>query len=92
MINWSSSIPKWTCIDTVKQIQPDFIEIDWKNPIKSDSEARYINTKIKNSNDLLQMENYLSFADNKYQGRFANKWNHKQTWLQTLNDKISWRE
>ena len=68
-----SNIPQGTSIDSVKQIQPDFIEIDRSNPVKSDSETRYIITKIKNSNDALQMENYLSFMDNKYQARFTHK-------------------
>ncbi len=73
MIDWTSSIPKGTSIDSVKIIQPDFIEIDWNNAVITDSETRYIITKIKNNNDPLKMENYLSFENNKYQGRFANK-------------------
>ena len=73
MVYWTGSIPIGVSIDSVMQIQPDFIEIDWSNPIKEDNETRYIITKIKNNNDFLQMENYLSFVDNKYQGRFAHK-------------------
>jgi len=73
MIDWASSIPKGTSIDSVKLIQPDFIQIDWKNPIIIDSEARYRIIKIKNDNDLLKMGNYLSFINDRYQGRFAHK-------------------
>ncbi len=73
MIDWTSSIPKGTSIDSIKKVQPDFIEIDWNNPAVTDSETRYTITKIKNDNDPLKMENYLSFVDNKYQCRFAHK-------------------
>jgi hypothetical protein len=33
----------------------------------------YIITKTKYDNDLLQMDNYLLFKENKYMGRFARK-------------------
>ena len=59
--------------DSVKKLQPDYLEIDWNNPEKFDDETRYIITKIKNNYDPLHMENYLSFIHNKYEGRFAHK-------------------
>lgn len=81
MIEWTDNIPMGTSIDSVKQIQPNFIEIDWNKPdtidwIKSDTlnnETRYFITKIKNDNDMLKMDNYLYFVNGKYQGRFAHK-------------------
>lgn len=73
MIEWSDSIPRGASIDSVKQIQPDFIEIDWNNPLEGDGETRYIITKIRNNHDVLKMENYLVFVNNQYQGRFAQK-------------------
>ena len=74
MIEWTSSIPKGTSIDSVKTTQPDFLEIDWNHPETHDGETRYAITKIKNNSKMLKMVNYLSFVDNKYQGRFAHKW------------------
>ncbi len=73
MIHWTSSIPRGTSIDSIKNIQPDFLEIDWNDPEIYESETRYSITKIKNNRDILQMANYLSFVDNKYVGRFAHK-------------------
>ncbi len=73
MIAWTSSIPKGTSLDSVKQIQPDYIEINWKNPETFKNEQRFIISKIKGDNDILNMEYYLVFIDNKYQGQFAEK-------------------
>ena len=73
MIEWTSSIPVGTSIDSVKKCQPNYITIDWNNPIKNDSETTYSIIKIKNNMDVLGMENYLTFIDNKYQGRFGRK-------------------
>ena len=73
MIDWTSGIPMGTSIDSVKKISPDFLEISWIHPETYDREIRYAITKIKNNRDILKMENYLSFVDNKYQGRFAHK-------------------
>ena len=73
MIDWASKIPEGTSIDSVKLIQPDFIEIDLENPQKFEDETRYGITKIKYDYDLLKMEYYLVFVDNKYKGRFAHK-------------------
>ena len=47
--------------------------INWTDPETNDSVKMYTITKIKNNRDILKMENYLSFVDNKYQGRFAHK-------------------
>ena len=73
MIRWSSNIPIGTSIDSVKAVQPKFLEIDWNHPRVFGNETQFIITRIKNNNDLLKMENYLSFVNNKYQGRFAHK-------------------
>ena len=73
MIAWTSSIAKGTSLDSVKQIQPDYIEINWKNPETFKNEQRFIISKIKGDNDILNMEYYLVFIDNKYQGQFAEK-------------------
>ena len=73
MIHWADGIPQGTSIDYVKKIQPDFIVIDWEHPTVSNNEARYSITQIKNNRDILKMENYLSFIDNKFNARFAHK-------------------
>lgn len=73
MINWTSTIPTGASLDSVKKNQPDFIEIDWDSPMVIDSVKNYLITKIKNNNDPLRMVNYISFINDKYQGRFAHK-------------------
>ena len=74
MISWTDSIPIGTGIDSVKKIQPGFIEIDWSNPQVNGNEYMFSIKRIRGSRDRLQMENYLSFVDKKYRGRFARKW------------------
>lgn len=73
MIAWTDTIPKGSSVESVKKIQPGYLEIDWNNPDIFENETRYSITKIKNDYDALGMENYLSFVDGKYQGRFAHK-------------------
>lgn len=73
MIDWTSNIPIGTSIDSIKKIQPNFIEIDWQHPAMNNGETRYTIIKIKNNYDVMKMENYLSFVENKYRGRFAHK-------------------
>src|SRR5437868_3977941 len=73
MIKWAGEVPKGISVDSVKKLQPDFIEIDWSHPRILGDENEYIITKIKYDYDILKMENYLLFKNNKYQGRFAHK-------------------
>ena len=73
MIDWTDNIKIDTNIQSVKDEQPDFIEIDWDNPILKENEKRFLITKIKGNRDILNMSNYLLFIDNKYQGRDSHK-------------------
>jgi len=73
MIHWTNNISIGTSLDSVKRTQPEFIEVDWNNPRIMDNEVYYRITKIKNKHDMLNMDYYLVFIDNKYQGRFAHK-------------------
>ncbi len=73
MIDWTSSIEIGTDIETVKKMQPEYLEIDWNQPDTFDNEIRYYIKNIKFDYDALKMTNYLVFIDGKYQGRFAHK-------------------
>ncbi len=74
MIDWTSSIPTGTDLETVKIDQPDFLEIDWDNPDTLDVQiTRYFITKIKGNNDILKMEYFLEFENNRFRGQFGHK-------------------
>jgi hypothetical protein len=73
MINWADNIPLGTSIDSVKNLQPEFIVIDWNNPNEIDTSKSFTIIKIKGSSDLLKMTNTLNFVNEKYVGRFTRK-------------------
>ena len=72
-INWLDKIEEQETIETVKNTQPDFIEINWENPIIIDNETRYEIIKIKGNSDPLEMQHFLVFIDGKYYGRDSKK-------------------
>ena len=72
-IDWMDSIPKDSHISTVREIQPSFLEIDWKNPVTIDSIKTYSVMSIKNSNDVLKMSNQLVFINDKFVMRISKK-------------------
>ena len=71
-IEWTDSLVIETDIVTVKKSQPDFVEIDWENPHILDGQE-YYEIEIKNNRDILQMQNFLIFENDKYVGREAKK-------------------
>ena len=74
MIEWTNSIPVGTELNKVKNNQPDYLEIDWKNPeIKDSVITRYCITKIKGYYDILKMEYFLEFKNNEFRGQFGRK-------------------
>ena len=74
MIGWADNIPIGTDLITVKNNQPDFLEIDWEKPDTFENETtRYFITKIKWNYDVLKMGYYLEFENNKYRGCFGRK-------------------
>ena len=73
MILWADNIPLGTSIDSVKRLQPDFIEVDWGNPNRSDTSKSFTIITIKGNSDKLKMRNTLNFVNDKYVGRFAIK-------------------
>lgn len=76
MIQWADSIKVGTDIKEVKQSQPDFVEVDWSQPAIIDTLANqtgYLIKSIKGNTDILKMENYLEFKNDKYIGRMAHK-------------------
>jgi len=72
-IDWVDNIKVGTDIQSVKNNQPVFIEIDWGKPDTLDNKLLYKISKIKGSNDLLKMEHFLVFVGDKYQGRQSSK-------------------
>jgi len=69
-IGWIDNIPVGTKIDSVKQNQPNYFEVEWNSPIiLRDSVLWYRVSKIKGSNDFLNMEHFLVFKNGKYSYR-----------------------
>jgi len=79
MVKWADEeIPDGVSIDSVKSLQPDYLEIAWDNPdtmkLRRDTTALTILfdiTEIKGNRDILKMQNLLIFIDGKYAGREA---------------------
>jgi hypothetical protein len=61
------------CIKQIKDIQPQFIDIDWENPIQFENTKWYLVSKIKGSNDILVMQHYIVFEDNLFQEWVSKK-------------------
>jgi hypothetical protein len=72
-IEWADNIKVGTDIQAVKNSQPDFLEIAWDKPDKLENELFYEITEIKGGHDHLNMQHFLIFIDNKYQGRRPHK-------------------
>jgi len=72
-IEWTNNLESELTIKEVQKIQPEFIEIDWKNPQTVDDQKWYMITKIKGNKDVLGMSHYLVFIDSKYQYRESKK-------------------
>ena len=72
-IAWYDSIEQGVSIDSVREAQPDFILIDWERPDTIDHIVRYKVSEIRGNRDILGMEHYLDFEDDKYQGVFMIK-------------------
>ena len=72
-IDWMDKIELGTSLEDVKNSQPDFVEVDWNKPDSLDNGLRFRIEKIKGSNDILNMDHYLVFSDNKYTGRESTK-------------------
>jgi hypothetical protein len=72
-IDWMNKIEIGTNLEDVKRSQPDFVEIDWNKPDTLDQGLRFRIEKIKGNNDILNMQHYLVFSDNKYSGRKSSK-------------------
>ena len=72
-IDWMDKIELGTRLADVKKNQPDFVTVDWNKPDTLDEGLRFRIEKIKGNNDILDMEHYLVFSDNKYTGRQSSK-------------------
>ena len=73
-IKWADNIEAELNVIEVKKQQPEFIEIDWENPLTtSDNEKWYLITEIKGNRDILSMSHFLVFKDGKYKYRESKK-------------------
>lgn len=72
-IDWMDNLESGLSVENVQNVQPNFIEIDWDNPLTFDNEKWYLITKIEGSNDILGMSHYLVFINNIYQYRESKK-------------------
>ena len=66
-ITWMDNLESELSIENVQKAQPDYMEIDWKNPQIVDNQKWYMITKIKGNKDILGMSHYLVFIKDKYQ-------------------------
>lgn len=74
MLDWSNSIPVDTDLEKVKKDQPEFLVIDWNNPdTLENGMIRFYVTEIKRNYDILKMEYFLEFENNKFRGLFGHK-------------------
>lgn len=73
MMEWSKNIPPGSSVTEVKNMQPDYITIDWKTPDTTNNHKRYYIIKIKNNFDLLSMEYFLEFNKDGFVSLFCHK-------------------
>lgn len=72
-IEWADSLEAQLSLTEVQKLQPDFVVIDWENPIVNDTEKWYLISKIKGNIDMVSISNYLVFINDKFQYREARK-------------------
>jgi hypothetical protein len=73
MLDWIDNIKPGTRLEEVKKQQPEFIEINWSRPDTIEDRVRYEIIKIDGNNDILKMQNFLTFSDDKFVGRDYQK-------------------
>lgn len=80
MVKWADEeIPLGVSVDSVKSLQPDYLEIAWEHPdtisfTKDSSMVILFSVGLKTSTfDLLKMENLLMFQNDEYVGRDIRK-------------------
>ena len=72
-IEWMDNIEPETNIEIVKDNQPEFVIIDWKDPEKKGNENWYYIQNIRGSYDALGMSHQLVFIENKFDRRESHK-------------------
>ena len=68
MLDWVEQIPVGTNIELVKKDQPYYVKIDWQNPDTINNSIYYEIIVLRN-HDILRMQNFLVFDDDKFQER-----------------------
>jgi len=72
MIEWTDNILIGMHIEQIKLKQPKFLIIDWQNPDTIKNSVLY-EIKVQSKNDILRMQNFLVFRDNKFVRRESRK-------------------
>ena len=73
MVAWSDNLEQGLNVETVKKLQPDYLEIDWETPFTVDGEKWYLITEIGWNWDPLEMSNFLVFDNHGYARRESKK-------------------
>ncbi|WGD35874.1 hypothetical protein [Olleya sp. YS] len=72
-IDWMNSLEKDESKVSVIKNQPYFVKIDWDKPKLEEDEEWYLIKEIKGNRDILNMEHYLIFKNNKFQTITSHK-------------------
>ncbi|WP_353777570.1 hypothetical protein [Winogradskyella sp. 3972H.M.0a.05] len=72
-IAWMDNLEPGLSVEDTQRLQPNYLEIDWKTPLKFEDEIWYMVTDIKGSNDPLGMSHFLVFENNQYKYRESKK-------------------
>ncbi|WP_299121715.1 hypothetical protein [uncultured Winogradskyella sp.] len=72
-INWADNLQEGISLESAKNRQPYYIEVDWENPQTIEDQKWYLIIKIKGNNDPLRMSHYLVFSKDKYLYRESKK-------------------
>ena len=74
MIEWADKIAIGSSVQSVKQIQPDYLKIDWNKPdTLHNGFIRFYITDIDGNYDALKMSYFLEFDSSGYRGQFSRK-------------------
>ena len=73
MIEWTDGLEIGSTIEEVKNSQPEYLKVDWDHSHVIDSVKWFEIIYIKGNQDLLRMQNFLSFDKDGYAGRESMK-------------------
>ena len=72
-IDWMDKLDSTMTIADIKEMQPDFLEIDWNKPDTMDNDIVFDISKIKGNRDILNMQHSLVFRDSVFWDIMSHK-------------------